>query len=76
MKQRRCSPPPRPSPPRGGSRKECINETEEKVQAGCVENLDHHKKHDVVGEDDQAEFTALIVVSAGVDVTALAAFDH
>jgi hypothetical protein len=30
--------------------------------SGCVENLDNHKNHDVVGEDDQAEFTALTVV--------------
>jgi hypothetical protein len=44
--------------------------------SGCVENLDNQKNHDVVGEDDQAEFAALAVVGAGVDVVALATLDH
>ncbi len=46
------------------------------VLTGCVENLDNHKNHDVVGENEQAEFAALAVVGAGVDVSALATFDH
>jgi hypothetical protein len=50
---------------------------------GCVENLDNHKNHDVVREDEQvedrpwrAEFAALSVIGAGVDVSALATLDH
>ncbi|HEX3600993.1 MAG TPA: hypothetical protein VHU84_12665, partial [Lacipirellulaceae bacterium] len=46
------------------------------VGTGCVENLNHDKNHDVVGEDEQAEFAALAVVGAGMDVSALAALDH
>ncbi len=42
----------------------------------CVENLHEHENHEVVGEDDQAEFAALVMVGAGVKVGALAAFDH
>ena len=43
---------------------------------GSVENLDDHKNHDVVSEDEQAEVAALAVVGAAVDMGALATFDH
>jgi hypothetical protein len=47
-----------------------------RCQEGSVENLDEHKNHDVVGEDEQAEVAALTVVGAASDVGTLAPFDH
>jgi len=41
-------------------------------RSGSVENLDEHKNHDVVGEDEQAEVAALTMIGATADVTALA----
>lgn len=43
---------------------------------GSVENLYDHKNHDVMGEYEQAQVSALAVVGAATDVRALATFDH